>query len=203
MSFNVTVDVKYKGFGSEHTRSSTVTGDMGIEPVNVALPAATTVATWTKSDANTATATLAAEHGLASGTYDVYWAAGIRYGVTVTITENSVALEGGEGVDFPASETAVNIAEQLTIPSEFDGDNLTMISVLSTVRANVVFQTTGPTTYLAKELTANAAFGWDNDSGADNPLSEGESTPIVSIVASNGETSAGVLDMFGLQNAVE
>jgi hypothetical protein len=205
MSFSVTVEVKTQGFGQEHIRRSTITGDMGIEPVSVTLPAATTVATWTKSDANTATATLAAEHGLASGTYDVYWAAGVRYGVAVTITVNSVALEGGAGDDFPDSDTAVNISEQLTIPSEFDGDELAAISATCTTRANVVFQTTGPTAYMAVELSdANDySFEWDNESNADNPLSEGTATPIVSIVASNGDTTAGTLEMFGVQNAIE
>ena len=61
----------------------------------ITLVADTAVASWVKSDADTGVATLAAEHGLSSGTYDVYWADGIRYGVDGTVNVNDLELDGG------------------------------------------------------------------------------------------------------------
>lgn len=88
------------------------------------LPAAKASTDW---DHDTATATLAADHGLLTGDkIDLYWAAGKRLGMTATVTDNDVALAGGHGDDLPADGTAVNVAKQTALPDvAFAGDSLT------------------------------------------------------------------------------
>jgi len=92
-------------------------------PYEVTLPAAFPVTSWVKTDANTAAGNLASGHGQTSGTYDVYWDGGARYGVDVTVSTNALTLDGGSGTDFPASADAtVRVCKQVSINTYIDGD---------------------------------------------------------------------------------
>jgi hypothetical protein len=199
MSLSSTVKVGFSGQGFDLEGSIAVTADMGIEPVDTVIPAATAMATWAKTDANTASGTLAEGHGLATGTYDVYWTGGVRYGVAVTITTNAVALEGGAGTDFPASDTAVNISEQISIPEDFDGDDLLVICAKSDQRCHLSFLDSGTAVLKAKELTANMPWLWFSANGDALPIT---GNAVASVKASNGSTTAASLKMAGLQNAI-
>jgi hypothetical protein len=88
------------------------------------IPAGKPSVTW---DHDTATATLAAEHGLVtSDVVDLYWASGKRCQMTATVTVNSVALAGGHGDELPANGTAVVLSKQVVLADiGFVGDNLT------------------------------------------------------------------------------
>lgn len=175
-------------------------GDMGIEPVQTTLPAGVAAATWTKTDGDTAAATLNEGHGLSSGTYAVFWAEGIRYGVTATIADNDVTLEGGGGDDFPDSDTAAVISRELTIPSEFDGDDVTVIAAKSTKRTHLRFIDSDSALVGAQlELSANVPWGWFTAFGAVNPLT---GNAVASIRVACGEADDAVLHIAGLQNAI-
>lgn len=92
-------------------------------PYEVTLPVAHALSNWVKTDADTAAGDLTAGHGLTTGTYDIYWDGGQRYGVVCTITTNAVALDGGSGTDFPASADAtVRMSPQTVINTAIDGD---------------------------------------------------------------------------------
>ena len=84
--------------------SRTISGDDKIE-TDVTLPAGKAVTGWTKTDSNTAAATLPGGHGYTNGKFDVYWSGGRRYGVDGTISTNALSLDGGIGDAFPASST--------------------------------------------------------------------------------------------------
>lgn len=117
-AYNLSITVA--GYTSQ--KAVTRTGDHP-NSYEVTLPVAKLLTAWVKTDADTAAGNLAASHGLTTGTYDVYWTGGARYGVVCTITVNAVALEGGTGTDFPATATAtVRISKQLQINTAIDGD---------------------------------------------------------------------------------
>ena len=112
-----------------------ITGSKNVEADNVnayeiTLPAAKALSSWVKTDADTAAGNLAGGHGYSTGTFDVYWTGGRRYGVAVTITVNACALDGGTGDDYPASaDTTVVIAPHVNINIGLDGDNAALVAM--------------------------------------------------------------------------
>lgn len=119
-NFSVTVG------GYNSSKSVVRTGDHP-NAYEVTLPKAWAVSSWVKTDADTAAGNLASGHGQTSGTYDVYWDGGARYGVSVTVSTNALALDGGSGDDFPASaEDSVVVCKQVQINTAIDGDAIQM-----------------------------------------------------------------------------
>lgn len=115
-SFSITVG------GYSSSKSYVVSGDHP-NAYEITLPVAHAVSSWVKTDADTAAGNLTSGHGQTSGTYDVYWTGGARYGVDVTVSTNALALDGGTGTDFPASATStVVICKQVAINTAIDGD---------------------------------------------------------------------------------
>ncbi|WP_321377120.1 hypothetical protein [Trichococcus shcherbakoviae] len=202
MSLSASLSDSVTTQGVSNGGAFTLTADMGIEPVNTTLEAGIAVSDWVKTDANTAAGNLAADHGLTSGTYDVYWTGGKRYGVTVTITSNAAVFEGGAGDDFPASaNTTVIISKQVVIPSEFAGNDLVLINAKSTQRTILTFRNSSGTVLLAVELLASVPRTWYDGIGfgATNPLA---GNSVASITASNGSTTDATLTIVGLQDAI-
>lgn len=82
----------------------------GIVQQNPSVPApkAGTVTTYT--DANTATLTMSAGHGISTGNkFDLYWAGGVRYNcVAGTVSGNTVPFTGGTGTAIPPLATVVS-----------------------------------------------------------------------------------------------
>ncbi len=162
----------------------------------VTLPVAWPVGSWVKTDLDTAAGTLAGGHGQTSGTYDVYWTGGRRYGVAVTVTVNALALEGGTGTDFPASaNSTVVIGKQVAINTAIDGDNIQIIGLsvetdpdTQTTKAHVTFIDDGDATIAALDLTANAPVIYDIAAGVTNPFT---GNPIVAAAASQASTASG------------
>ena len=63
---------------------------------------------WTKTDANTGTATLASGHGLLTGDeVDVYWTDGLRYGMTCTVNGDDVTVSASKLGGKPPFKGAV------------------------------------------------------------------------------------------------
>jgi hypothetical protein len=165
----------------------------------IALAAGTAVATWTKTDANTGTATLAAGHGHTSGVFDVYWLDGVRYGMTGTVTENSLALDAGAGDDFPETATEdMVVCPVQQINTAIDGDAITLIAMNATQRANLRFEDATAATIAAVALPADVPFTWHDSSGVANPFT---GNPITVCYASNGTTTASVLTILSLEDS--
>jgi len=177
------------GVSMKSTTTRTASGQIGQE---VTLPVATALATFLQAG----TGTLTAGHGLATGTYDLYWADGIRYGVSVTIETNAItAMTGGAGDSLPANATAVNISEQIPIDVDFDGDLLEMLIATSTKRSHAHFTEDDDTTIDAVELLANEPFTFVADSGMTNTLT---GDPVGLIQLSNGTTTAAATFKLGI-----
>lgn len=165
----------------------------------ITLPAGKVVTSWVKTDANTAACNLPSGHGYTNGNFDVYWTAGgvdyVRYGVPGTITVNALALDGGDGTDFPASATVgIVVCKQVQINTAIDGDASELLALslessdpASTGRAHVDFQDVSDVQVADFNLYANVPLVYDIGSSAiTNPVT-GE--PIVVAYASNGSSS--------------
>jgi hypothetical protein len=62
----------------------------------------------TRTDNDTGTVTMVAGHGFITGNrVDLYWSGGHRYGMTVTVTVNSVVFDGGTGDNLPVVNTDI------------------------------------------------------------------------------------------------
>lgn len=132
-------------------------------------------------------ATLEADHGILTGdTVDVYWEAGIRYGVTVgAVSGTTVPLtDSGAGNVLPTASTALTVCLQTVIDTDFDGDLVEMLAILSTTRCHINLQEEDGTSIEARELLANEAWTWCTDTGVTNPIA---GDPIGKIAVSNGD----------------
>jgi hypothetical protein len=123
-----------------------------------AIAAAKTGSLTTRTNNTEGTITLTAGHGLSTSTVDIYWATGMRYGVSATITVNACAITGGSGDNLPAQDTAVFVCTQTEKDIDFDGDALTGLVIYASARASVDFQTSGGTSGLHVELTAGEPY---------------------------------------------
>jgi len=163
-------------------------------PYEVTLPVAWPVSSWVKTDANTAAGNLAGGHGQTTGTYDVYWTGGARYDVAITITTNALALEGGNGTDFPTSaDTTVVVCKQTTINTAIDGDAIQLAAVsleyadsAATSVGRLLFEDGAADDILSLALAANIPKVYDIAGGQTNPFT---GDPITVCRATHSNTS--------------
>jgi len=151
----------------------------------ITLVAGSAATSWVKTDADTAACNIGAGHGWGDGahTVDVFWAGGLRYGVVATVTTNALALEGGTGTDFPASDNlTVIVSRQQQVNVSIDGDLAKGVGVSATVRAHADFQDTSSNSIRPLELTADEPNMWDGDQ-ASNPYT---GAPITKAMVSYG-----------------
>lgn len=191
--------------------SRTISGDDKIE-TDVTLPAGKAVTGWTKTDSNTAAATLPGGHGYTNGKFDVYWSGGRRYGVDGTISTNALSLDGGIGDAFPASSTTgVVVTKQVVTNKTIDGDALSILAVnyeqadTSDLGCRVTFfddvDAGGSEVGSGHDLDRNTPSICDVDAGATNLYT---GSVIRSLVASNGSsTTAAVLKLRGIQDVTQ
>ena len=131
-----------------------------------ALAAAQTGTLTTKTDDDTGIATLSAGHGIETAdVVDVYWAAGIRYGMDATVATNAVTVDGGAGDALPTQDTAVTVVEQIDWEIDFDGDDAQIIGVFyrnpddTGAKAHVDFQDSGSAQVNEVDLVHETANG--------------------------------------------
>lgn len=160
----------------------------------IPLAAGKAASDWVKTDANTAACNLTAGHGYTSGKADVYWTAGMRYDVDMAVSTNALALDGGTGDDFPESAaTDVVVCKVQQINTAIDGDNVKLFVVNSTQRASAYFEDAAGDSIQQIDLVADNPYVWNSTSGQTNPLT---GDPIAVCYASNGTTTAAVLDIL-------
>jgi hypothetical protein len=202
-SASLNVELSAAGVSINGNMTRTGDGGIGVEPT---IAVAHVVGSWVKTDADTAAGSLTGGHGLATGTFDVYWTGGARFDVPVTITTNTLALDGGTGDDFPASANAtVVLAPQTAFNVSIDGDALEVLGMklvfsdtsLSTA-GRVLLEDAANDDIASVELVANVPQIWDIDAGANNPFT---GDPITHAKASHANTSAtATLKICGIQD---
>ena len=188
--------------GASVTRNITKTGDGAVKRCPT-LPAANAIsgANYTNNLDGTASATLSAGHTLVSGTADLYWASGIRYGCTVVVGGyggNDVTISAGAGTALPDTSTACTIANQVRVDTPIDGDNAELVGVGATRRCHVDFQDVSNATVRQLEVIADENDCYDSDMAA-NPWT---GNPITHAHASCGESAgSAVLTIVALVDA--
>jgi len=135
------------------------------------LPAGTAGTLTTRTTDTTGVVTLAAGHGLVStDVVDVYFAAGVHFGSTVTMSGDLATLAGGSGVVLPAQDDAVVVTKRVELNLDFVGDDMTVIAASANKRCHLEFLTSGDANITDQELLANAAWMWMTGQGVANPF---------------------------------
>lgn len=156
------------GISIQGTINVEASGQFGHETI---LPAAKAGSLTTRTDDNTGIATLATGHGITTGqVVDVYWADGIRYGMSATVDGNDVTVDGGAGDNLPAEDSDVTVAVQVTITQELIGNNLALLGWMAERRGHVDLQATAGSSHLAQEMVASSPWAWAADQGIANPI---------------------------------
>lgn len=85
----------------------------------------------TRTDDDTGVIQLATGHGIESDdVVDVYWAGGVRYGMTATVSSNDVTVDGGAGDVLPSQSTTITaVVVQEDWEINFDGDDAQIVGV--------------------------------------------------------------------------
>ncbi len=183
---NLRVTGTVAGVAFDGTQSGS--GDGGKAHV-IPLPAGTAGTLTSRGDDDTGDFTLESGHGLATNdVVDVYWDGGVRYNCTLNDVTGDVAqiYMDGSGDVFPAQDTAVVVTEQVRITSDFDGDDVQLITVGCDQRCHLDFQDSGTATLLAVDLSADELWQWAAERGIANPLT---GNPVADIYASNGSST--------------
>ena len=102
--------------------------------------------------------------------------------------ENSVAIQqdSGAGDVYPAQGTTLIVAKQVTINTDFDGDDAVLFAAFATARAHADFQDSGSLSLEAVELAANEVWWWASSLGQANPLT---GNAVDTVQVSNGTTA--------------
>jgi len=117
-------------FASDGTNNVTHVGSVIIEQAIPAIVAAQTGTLTTRTSDTAGIATLSTGHGIETGdVVDVYFAAGVRYGMTTTVATNAVTLASGAGDVLPLQDAAVTVVVQTAVEVNFDGDDAQIIGV--------------------------------------------------------------------------
>jgi len=141
---------------------------------------------WTKTDANTGTATLASGHGIIQDDkVDVFWDGGVRYNMdAITVAGNDVTVDGGAGDDLPASDTTMVLCTVTELDTDFDGDLASLIVAHTSRRGHMTFLDSGDAVLHAVELPADEGWYWADEQGVTNPLT---GNPVDRVQVSNGD----------------
>ncbi len=177
-------------------------------PANSALNSGTMT---NKTDANTGVVTLQAGHTIVTSgaLVDVYFPAGVRYGMTATKAVNDITLEGGTGTDLPENATAVIVCAQTSIATlPLDGDLVTWFAVVYRNASDtgalglLDLQDAGSASIYHAHLVHETANGGCNTvlniTGGDTNALTGN--PITKGFVSHDSTSAGIVYIMALVN---
>ncbi len=117
-------------FNSDGTNNVSHVSSLAVEKAIPAILAAQTGTLDTRVDVDTGTAGLSAGHGIETlDVVDVYFAAGVRYGMIATVTVNDVVIDGGAGDDLPNQSDPVTVVKQTPIEVNFDGDDAQIVGI--------------------------------------------------------------------------
>ena len=129
----------------------------------------------------------------AADVIDVHWddpASGdhkCRRGILVDTAEANLItfdeVPAGEGDALPAVGTVCVVSEQVEINTDFDGDDVELIGLMSTQRGNADFRTVAPAEIVSVKCVAGEAWMWASEQSIANPLT---GDAVDKIIISNG-----------------
>ena len=107
----------------------TFAGAVIVEKAIPALVAAQTGTLTTRTNTTDGVCTISTGHGIVTGKVDLYFAAGVRYGVDAVVATNEVTISGGAGDNLPTEDDPVTVVIPTVIEVNFDGDTLEIIGL--------------------------------------------------------------------------
>jgi hypothetical protein len=148
------------GLGASINANFSREGDGG-GVCEIAVPKGKTGTLTTRTDNETGTLTMSSGHGITTGQFiDLYWATGIRRGITVgTVSVNSVPIgadNSGSGNNLPSASTAIVACPQLVFNATINYSTLVMLAVQQT--------------FAVQTETANSNFEFRDDNSPANLL---------------------------------
>ncbi len=156
-------------FASDGSNRVTHVGAVTIEQAVPAILAAQTGTLTTRTDVDTGVATLSSGHGIITAdVVDVYFAAGVRYGMDATVSGDAVTVDGGAGDDLPAQDDPVTVVLQADVEVNFDGDDAQVVGIFyrnpsdTGAKASLDLQDTGDVSIEALDLVHEKANGADD-----------------------------------------
>jgi len=196
---NILIEIGGKSISQNGVR----TADHPNNYEDITLPVAHAGSLTTRTNNTDGVITLTAGHDVATGTYDVYWAGGMRYEVSCTVVVNACTITGGSGDNLPAESTAVTVAHRVTVNCAIDGDAVKLIGVqvsyvltASVATAHVQLDDAEGDTIKEIDLIGSQVWNWDYLNALTNPLT---GDPITIGYASNGSaTEVGTLNILSL-----
>jgi hypothetical protein len=177
------------------------TGTVTVMKTIAALVAAQTGTLTTRTSHTEGVATLTTGHGIVNGKVDMYFAAGVRYGVDATVATNAVTFSGGAGDNLPTEADPITLVIPTVIEVNFDGDTLEIIGIFyrntSDTGAKAHLSLIDAGDAIIKELdlvheTANGGLDnvWNIEAGDTNVFTGNR---ITDGTASHDSTSAGTV----------
>ena len=156
-------------FNSDGTNNVSHVSSLAVEKTIPAIVAAQTGTLTTRTDADTGVATLSTGHGIETAdVVDVYFAAGVRYGMDATVSTNEVTVDGGAGDDLPTQDDPVTVVVQTPIEVNFDGDDAQIVGLFyrnpsdTGAKASLDLLDVGDASILASDLVHEKANGADD-----------------------------------------
>ncbi len=163
----------YNAAGLSFAATTSITSPLAT-PWSVSVGPAKPGQLTTRTDADTGVVTMTTGHGLTTGRMDVYWSTGSRYGMTGTVTVDSIAIDGGAGDDLPTNLTNLTLIAPTSEPVALTGSNLVALGVNFPQGGTAVFANSGNTTIAAVTRTStNTSYVWTSSDGGTNPLAGG------------------------------
>lgn len=169
----------------------------------VELPAADAGSLTTRTSDTAGTLTMSdAGHGISTGDkIDIFWTdtggnAKCAYGATVgTVSGTSVPFTLAGGDVLPAVDSNVTADVLVEINTDFDGDDVQIIGLQSTLVGHFDFQDSGDASLHQAKLTALEPWFWVADTGTTNPLT---GNPVDKLFVSNGDSSSAATVKLGV-----
>jgi hypothetical protein len=208
MDANINLNVECGGIRVNRTYTRSADHPNPYQPA--AIPAAKAGSLTTRTSDTAGVVTCSPGHGLTTGMIvDVYWAAGVRYGVAITVATNAVTLADGDhtaGAVLPAQATAVVLCQQVEIATAIDGDNASVFlasleydAVSAAYGGHIHFCESDDSSVADFDLAADKPLFVDLDQDIANPLT---GDPIAVCYASHSDTTqAATLKIVTLEDS--
>jgi hypothetical protein len=177
------------------------TGIVAVEKPIPALVAAQTGTLSTRTNNTDGVCTLSTGHGIVTGKVDLYFAAGVRYGVDATVSGSDVTISGGAGDNLPTEDDPITVVIPTVVNVKFDGDDAEIVGVFyrnptdTGAKAHLSLLDSGDAIIEEIDLVHETANGgcnnvWNLEAGDTNVFTGNQ---ITDGTTSHDSTSAGTL----------
>ena len=178
-------NISVAGISGTGVQTRTGEGAIAQDPT---LAAGITGTLSTRTSDTAGTLTVAEGHGVEQNdVIFIFWDDGWCYEAVAGVTTGTtIPFTDAKGDVLPTEDSEVVCSVETIINTDFDGDDVQMLALLSTQRAGAVFEDAGDDVIVAMELLASEPFAWAANTAIANPIT---GDAIDEIHVANGGTS--------------